>query len=132
MVVLYICYFILFSETTIIDPSINLASLIRCTQTFLDEKHPTLTTPLSIFIPSTTTMIHEDTPKQMPSPTNSSSRSTVVRSQSSSDVESPNEQIMTQTLSEQTIHDNVLPQTNEEQSNIENEENNNETFSEKG
>jgi len=113
-----------------IDPSINLASLIRCTQTFLDETHPPITTPLSIFIPSsTTTIVHGDVLKQIPSPTNSSSRSTVVRLQSSSDVESPNEQIMTQTLSEQTTQNNVLPQTNEEQSNI---ENNNEVPSEKG
>jgi hypothetical protein len=107
-----------------IDPSINLASLIRCTQTFLDETHPTITTPLSIFIPSTTSTIHGDIQKQIPSPTNSSSRSTVVRSQSSSDVESPNEQIMTQTLSEQTIQNNLLPQTNQE--------NINDTSSEKG
>ncbi|CAF1412794.1 unnamed protein product [Adineta steineri] len=119
------------SESTMIDPSINLASLIRCTQTFHEEKHPLITTPLSVFIPLTTTIVHEDTPKQLPSPTNSSSRSTVVRSQSSSDVESPGEQVMTQTLSEQTVQNNFLPQTDEEQSNIENEQNNDEISSEK-
>ena len=71
------------------------------------------TVPLSVFIPSTTTIIHGEISKQLPSPTNSSSRSTVVRSPSSSDVESPNEQILTQTLIpqeqlEQTIKKIIL------------------------
>ena len=65
-------------------------------------------------------MIHGEISKQLPSPTNSSSRSTVVRSPSSSDVESPNEQLLTQTL---------IPQ---QQQIDQKEQNINETSSEKG
>nr|ADD91461.1 Rb1-inducible coiled coil protein 1-like protein [Adineta vaga] len=111
------------SELPNVDPTMNLSSLIRCTETFLDDKQVPIVTPLSVFIPSSVTTIHTDTTKQLPSPTNSSSRSTVVRSQSSSDVESPSEQIMAQTLSQQTIQDNIFTPTNEEQ--------NDETLSEK-
>ncbi|UJR29899.1 hypothetical protein I4U23_017447 [Adineta vaga] len=111
------------SELPNVDPTMNLTSLIRCTETFLDDKQVPIVTPLSVFIPSSVTTIHTDTTKQLPSPTNSSSRSTVVRSQSSSDVESPSEQIMAQTLSQQTIQDNIFTPTNEEQ--------NDETLSEK-
>jgi hypothetical protein len=79
------------------------------------------TTPLSVLIPSTTTMINGEITKQIPSPTNSSSRSTVVRSQSSSDVESPNEP-STQDPLQQT----VVPQSKEEEELL------TETSSEKG
>jgi hypothetical protein len=74
------------------DPPSHLGSLIRCTRALIDEE-PQLRsiTPLTVFIPSKTTMINADSTKQLPSPTNSSTRSTVVRSQSSSDVDSPNE-----------------------------------------
>ena len=76
------------------DPPSHLGSLIRCTRALIDEE-PQLRsiTPLTVFIPPTTTtmMINAESTKQLPSPTNSSTRSTVVRSQSSSDVDSPNE-----------------------------------------
>jgi hypothetical protein len=68
------------------DPPSHLGSLIRCTRALIDEE-PQLRsiTPLTVFIPSKTTMINADSTKQLPSPTNSSTRSTVVRSQSSSE-----------------------------------------------
>ncbi|CAF1396648.1 unnamed protein product [Adineta ricciae] len=97
------------NELSINDPSLDLASLIRCTDIFIDDKQTPTTVPLSVFIPSTSAAIPGDTTKQLPSPTNSSSRSTVVRSQSSSDVGSSSEQMMTQ-----TIQNDTLPQTNEE------------------
>ncbi len=106
------------------DPSINLATLIHCIQNFHEEENVTTPVPLSVFIPlTTTTIIQGETSRQLPSPTNSSSRSTVVRSQSSSDVDSSNEQVLTQTL---------VPQENIVQINIEKEENTNEISSEKG
>ncbi len=97
--------------------------MIRCIQTFNEEDHQITQVPFSVFIPSTTTIIHEEIHKQLPSPTNSSSRSTVVRSPSSSDVDSPNEQILTRTLIqpeqlEQTFGENNITQTNQEQRNI--------------
>ncbi len=120
------------STIPLVDPSINLASLIRCIQNLHEEENQTTPVPLSILIPSTTpTIVHGETSRQLPSPTNSSSRSTVVRSRSSSDGDSPNEQILTQTLvpQEQTVQENnnIIMQTN-----IEKEEKNNETSSEKG
>jgi hypothetical protein len=71
-----------------------LAALIRCTESFHDDEdgHQTALTRLSIFNPTTTTpIIHEQILIQIPSPTNSSS-------QSSFNVESLNEQILTRTL----------------------------------
>ncbi len=92
--------------------------MIRCTQTFQEENEQQITTiPLSVFIPSTTTIL----PRQLPSPTNSSSRSTVVRSPSSSDVDSPNEQILIKTLIPQEQLQQTL-ETNQQQSNIEKED----------
>ncbi len=93
--------------------------MIRCIQTFNEEDHQITQVPLSVFIPSTTTIIHEEIHKQLPSPTNSSSRSTVVRSPSSSDVDSPNEQILTRTLIQpEQLEQNNITQTNQEQRNI--------------
>ncbi len=99
--------------------------MIRCIQTFNEEDHQITPVPLSVFIPSTTTttIIHGEISKQLPSPTTSSSRSTVVRSPSSSDGDSPNEQILTRTLIpseqlEQTVGENNITQTNQEQINI--------------
>jgi len=93
--------------------------LIRFIQTFNEEDHQITQVPLSVFIPSTTTIIHGDINKQLPSPTNSSSRSTVVRSPSSSDVDSPNEQILTRTLiPQEQLEQNNIKQTNQEQINI--------------
>jgi hypothetical protein len=103
--------------------------LIRCIRTFRDEEHQITTVPLSVFIPTTTT-IHGEISKQLPSPTNSSSRSTVVRSPSSSDVESPNEQLLTQTLLPQQQLDEEI--NTQQQSNIENQEKNNQSSSENG
>lgn len=82
------------SSIAMIDPSINLSSLIRCIERFRNENQDkTTTVPLSVFIPSTTTIVNSTITKQLRSPTNSSSKSTVVHSQSSSeDVESTNEQ----------------------------------------
>ena len=110
------------STIPLTDPSINLATLIRCVQNFHEEENQTTPIPLSVFIP-TTTITQGETSRQLPSPTNSSSRSTVVRSQSSSDVESPNEQALTKTL---------VPQDNAIQTNIEKEETTNKTSSEIG
>ena len=100
-----------------------MASLIRCTESLHDEEgHQLPSKPLSVFIPSTTTTILQDQlPKQLPSPTNSSSRSTVVRSQSSSDLESPNEQILTRTL---------IPQEQIEQQTVTQEQQENPTVNE--
>lgn len=104
------------SEPSVLDPAVNLATLVRCIESLLDEQHAVVTAPLSVFIPSATNTTAPVDPikQQLPSPTNSSSRSTVVRSQSSSDVESPADQVMTQTLSEQN---NPLPQTTETEEN---------------
>ncbi|CAF1106474.1 unnamed protein product [Rotaria sordida] len=124
------------NENTPVDYITNLASLIRCTQIFHQEEYPTPTIPLSVFIPLTTTMINEDIQKQIPSPTTSSSRSTVIRSSSTSDVESPNELLLTQTLIsedqlKQIINENIIQKINENQSNIEQEDKNDETPTEK-
>ncbi|CAF3818855.1 unnamed protein product [Rotaria magnacalcarata] len=80
--------------------------------------------------------LYEYMPKQLPSPTNSSSRSTVVRSQSSSDVESPHELLLAQTLSadeqlKQIINDNVIEKINAIESNIEQQHSNEEMNSPK-
>jgi hypothetical protein len=109
--------------------------LICCIQTFVEEEeHRISTVPLSVFIPSTTTtIIHGQISKQIPSPTNSSSRSTVVRSQSSSsDIESPNEQILTKTLVSKEQLEGTIDEHINKQTNIQNEENNNDVFSQKG
>lgn len=82
------------SSISLAHSSINLAALIHCTESFHDREdgHQTTSTLFSIFIPKTTTLIiHEQILIQIPSPTNSSS-------QSSFDVESLNEQILTRTL----------------------------------
>ena len=83
------------SSISFVHSSINLAALIRCTESFHDgeDGHQTTLTPLSIFIPTTTitTILYGQILIQIPSPTNSSS-------QSSFDVESLNEQILTRTL----------------------------------
>lgn len=86
--------------------------------------------PLSVLIPLTATITNEDLPKQIPSPTNSS-RSTVVRSQSSSDVESTNEQISTEIL-QHAVGENFIKKNNENESNIEQDSQNDGTPSEKG
>ena len=98
--------------------------LIRCTESLLDEEgHQTTSKPLSVFIPSTTPILHDQIPKQLPSPTNSSSRSTVVRSQSSSDVESPNEQILTRTLiPQETVEQQTVIQEQQENQTVTNED----------
>ncbi|CAF4064310.1 unnamed protein product [Rotaria sp. Silwood2] len=123
------------NEKPIVDRTINLDPLKRCTQIFHQEEYPTTIVPLSVLI-SSTTMINEDMQKQIPSPTPSSSRSTVVRSPSSSDVESPNELLFTQTLiskekSKQIIDENIIQKIIENQLNMEQEENNDETPTEK-
>ncbi|CAF1541864.1 unnamed protein product [Rotaria magnacalcarata] len=127
------------NDTQSIDHLMNLDSLIRCTQIFSQEEYsstPLVPLPVLILPSETTTIIHEDMPKQLPSPTNSSSRSTVVRSQSSSDVESPHELLLAQTLSadeqlKQIINDNVIEKINAIESNIEQQHSNEEMNSPK-
>ncbi|CAF5154948.1 unnamed protein product, partial [Rotaria sp. Silwood1] len=125
------------NENSIVDCTKNLYSLIHCTKIFHQEEYPTTIVPLSVLIPSTTTMMNEDIQKQIPSPTNSSSRSTVVRSPSSSDVESPNELLLPQNLLshdklKQTMDEYIIQKINENQLNIEQEDKNDQTPTEKG
>ncbi|CAF1195459.1 unnamed protein product [Rotaria sp. Silwood1] len=124
------------NENSIVDCTKNLYSLIHCTKIFHQEEYPTTIVPLSVLIPSTTTMMNEDIQKQIPSPTNSSSRSTVVRSPSSSDVESPNELLLPQKLLshdklKQTMDEYIIQKINENQLNIEQEDKNDQTPTEK-
>ena len=101
------------STISMVDPSISLSSLIRCTERLQDEnQEKTTTVPLSVFIPSTATIVNSTITKQLPSPTNSSSKSTVVHSQSSSDdIESNNEQKVEEDEEEETAKDELASET---------------------
>ena len=109
-----------FSNLITIDPSSNLSSLIRCTNMLIEKNFQSMaTSPISI---PTNRLINEPLMTQLNeesnktcngSPTNSS-RSTVVRSQSSLssiDVESTNESSNT-ILNENQINDNTSTEGN--------------------